>query len=117
MKQGEQTAQDISYLGEVGSLSTCTGKAENYKRQEKSFKGTFGKHYPNRSVLVPTRISPETLGEAEANSRVQLQVEQLLRNVFDPVARVVKLRTGSVSIHPLVVDLGRRCRQVWMERM
>lgn len=52
-------------------------------------------------------VSPETLSETEANSRVQLKVEQLLRNVFDAVASVVKLRAGGVSVHPLVVDLGR----------
>lgn len=50
-------------------------------------------------------VWPETLGEAEANSRVQLQIQQLLRYVFDTVAGVVEFWTGSMSVDPLVVDL------------
>lgn len=68
-------------------------------------------------MLVLTSSLPETLCEAEANSRVHLQVEQLLGDIFDPVACVVKLRTGSVSIDPLMVDLRRRRRPVWMLRV
>lgn len=121
MKGGDQSPQDVSYLGEVGSLSTSTGKAEEHKdKRSLSVEDVVQSKCPHcgmnedllllHSVLVLTRSSPETLGEAQANGRVQLQVQQLLGNVFDPVACVVELRAGSVSVHPLMVDLGRR---VW----
>lgn len=70
--------------------------------------------FPVQSVSQPLcwfiLLSPETLGEAQTNSRVQLQFQQLLGNVFDSVASVVELRAGGVSVDPLVVDLQRRGR-------
>lgn len=114
MKQGEQIPHDISYLGEVGGLSTCAGKAEKYSDKRSHSTALFENTVPNPHAPVCTRISPETLCEAEANGGVQLQVEQLLGYVLDPIACVVKLRTGSVSIYPLMIDLGARCKQVRM---
>lgn len=112
VKQGEQTLQHISYLGEVGSLSTCTGKARERNHKRSLCQRHPLKKYTVQPILRMTRVSPETLCETEANSRVQLKVEQLLGNVFDAVASVVELRAGRVSVHPLVVDLGRRCVDV-----
>lgn len=36
-------------------------------------------------------VQPETLGETEANSWVQLQIQQLLGHIFDAVTCVVEL--------------------------
>ena len=38
---------------------------------------------------------------------MQLQVQQMLGHVFDTVTTVVKLRAGSVSVHPFMVDLWK----------
>jgi hypothetical protein len=52
--------------------------------------------------------SPETLGEAEPDSRMLLKALELFGDIFNLVATVVKLRAGGVGVNPLMVHLVQR---------